>query len=97
MASPNVSFTVGSDERHLVEFSHDKFWGKTVITVDGVPVMKSIKVAGLKLTRTHQFAVGVNETHLVRIDLVRKQFFAGFRPMQVYAYVDGLPVAEGVV
>jgi hypothetical protein len=91
-----LQFQVGVQERHQVTFSFDKFWGKLVITVDGVPIVNELRIASVKLIKTYEFAVGVQERHHVRIDKERKLLFAGFRPQICRAYVDGRLVAEGV-
>jgi len=89
-----MTFVVGVQEQHTVSFSFDKFWGRLTITVDGQSVVDTVQVADLRLVKTWQFTVGVNEQHLVRIDKHRSLVLAGFRPQPVYAYVDGLLVAQ---
>ena len=83
-------------ELHEVVFEFDKFWGKLVITVDGVPVVKDLRLASLDLAKTYSFEVGTTESHQVVIEKRRERFFAGFRPQTVRAFVDGALVAEGV-
>ena len=40
--------------------------------------------------------VGTQEQHAVRIEKHRKQLFGALQPQQVYAFVDGQLVAQGV-
>ena len=88
------SFDVGVHERHQVAFSFDKFWGGLSITVDGEPVRRELRVMSVDLVKRYQFTVGVDERHNVLIEKERKLLFAGFRPQQCRAYVDGQLVAE---
>ena len=91
-----MSFEVGVSEHHMVVFSFDKFWGGLSITVDGVAVVNTVQFASFDLVKTWDFVVGVQERHAVHIEKHRTVLFAGFRPQPVYAYVDGLPVAQAV-
>ncbi|GAA2548082.1 hypothetical protein GCM10010435_16790 [Winogradskya consettensis] len=88
-------FDVGSDERHQVRFTFNKFWGNLSIEVDGVNVVKTLRVASVTLVKSYDFVVGLQEQHHIHIEKHRKQLFAGFRPQLVYAYVDGQLVAQG--
>ncbi len=91
-----MSFDVGADERHHVQFAFNKFWGGLTISVDGVSVVKQIRMFSVSLVKTYEFTVGVSEQHTVRIDKHRKLLFAGVRPQPVLAYVDGQLVAQAV-
>ena len=91
-----MTFEVGVEEKHTVFFSFDKFWGGLSIAVDGNSVVSTTQVFSLNLVASWQFPVGVNEVHHVQIDKHRAVLFAGFRPQPVYAYVDGVVVAQGV-
>ena len=91
-----MSFDVGEVEHHQVVFTFTKSWGGLTITVDGVNVVRSVRLASLNLVKTYDFVVGEQEKHHIRIEKHRKQFFAGFRPQPVYAYVDGHLVAQSV-
>lgn len=90
-----LTFDVGSAERHQVLFAFDKTWGRLTITVDGVSVVDEVRLASLSLTKVYEFTVGTNEQHVVRIEKKRALFLAGFRPQPVTAYVDGVAVAHG--
>lgn len=90
----NMSFVVGTQEQHAVAFSFNKFWGRLTITVDGQSVLDTLRFASLNTVKTWEFEVGVNERHLVRIEKHRAVLLAGFRPQPVYAYVDGVLVAQ---
>jgi len=91
-----MTFEVGTTEKHTVMFSFDKFWGGLTITVDGNSVVNTTLMFGVTLVKSYQFPVGVSEVHHVQIDHHRKLALAGFRPQPVYAYVDGVLVAQGV-
>ncbi|MGO2542017.1 MAG: hypothetical protein ACTH8J_12785 [Specibacter sp.] len=89
-----MTFFVGVQEQHTVAFSFDKFWGRLTITVDGQSVVDTVRFASLSTVKSWEFEVGANERHSVRIDKHRSVFLAGFRPQPVFAYVDGLLVAQ---
>jgi hypothetical protein len=89
-------FEVGEQERHEVTFSFDKFWGKLVISVDGVPITREVRLISVSLVKSYEFVIGTQERHTVRIDKERKLLFAGFRPQICRAYVNGQLVAEAV-
>jgi hypothetical protein len=91
-----LTFDVGETERHQVAFAFNKFWGGLSIKVDGVDVVKTVRLMSIDLIKRYDFVVGTNEQHQVRIEKHRKALLAGFRPQSVYAYVDGYLVAEGV-
>ncbi|MEP6842823.1 MAG: hypothetical protein ABJA11_04830 [Pseudolysinimonas sp.] len=91
-----LNFPVGTAEVHEVVFTFDKFWGFLTITVDGVPVVDTLQLFSARLVSSWTFWVGTSEAHQVRIDKHRKLVFAGFRPQPVVAFVDGIPVAQGV-
>lgn len=90
-----LRFEVGRDERHVVVFRFNKFWGNLSITVDDAIVVRDFRLVSVKLTKSYTFTVGVHERHAVRIDKTRAVAFAGLRPQPVNAYVDGILVAEG--
>ena len=95
MAAFQLTFDVGAMERHRVVFSFDKFFGRLVITVDGVPVTDELRLISASLVKQYRFVVGMNERHEVLIEKHRKLLFAGFRPQLCRAFVDGRLVAEG--
>ncbi|MFF0123824.1 hypothetical protein ACFYP7_31600 [Micromonospora arida] len=87
-------FDVGVQERYEVTFSFSKVWGGLSILVDGQPVRQELRVLSVELVKRYEFVVGQEERHSVLIEKERKQLFAGFRPQQIRAYVDGHLVAE---
>lgn len=89
-------FNVGTNERHRVEFSFNKFWGGLSIKVDGANVVRTVRTASIQLVKRYDFTVGAQEQHQVHIEKHRPLVFAGFRPQPVYAYVDGQLIAQGV-
>ena len=42
-----------------------------------------------RLTRRYEFTVGVAEPHAIVIEIKRKIFLAGFRPMRYRVFIDG--------
>lgn len=89
-----MSFEVGVDERHQVQFSFNKFWGNLSITVDDTNVVRTVRLGSVDLVKRYEFVVGTTEQHHVRIEKHRERLFAGFRPQPVYAYVDDHLVAQ---
>lgn len=91
-----ITFDVGTTEKHVVMFAFDKVWGGVTITVDGNSVVNQTVIMSVSLVRTWKFQVGTTEVHQVQIDKHREAFFAGFRPQPVFAFVDGALVSQGV-
>lgn len=90
-----LEFDVGQHERHHVVYRFNQMWGGLQITVDGVPVVTTVRMFSLSPKNCYEFEVGKSEIHQVRIEKVRRPLFAGFLPQVVTAYVDGVKVAEG--
>lgn len=88
-----LTFPVGA-QKHDVQFSWNQWWGRLSITVDGQSVVDTVRMFSLSTVKTYEFEVGDPERHMVRIEKHRATFFAGFRPQPVYAYVDGVLVAQ---
>ncbi|WP_436524574.1 hypothetical protein [Actinoplanes sp. HUAS TT8] len=91
-----MTFDVGVQERHTVEFFFSKVWGGLSIKVDGVNAVRTVRLQSVSLVKRYDFVVGAEERYAVRIEKHRARLFAGFRPQPVYAYVDGRLAAEGV-
>jgi hypothetical protein len=91
-----LAFEVGHQEKHSVVFTFDKFWGGLSVKVDGVPVVRDLRMFSVDLTKSYRFTVGTSEIHDVHIEKDRSRFLAGARAQPVRAYVDDLLVAEGV-
>ncbi|MBC9943844.1 hypothetical protein ICL81_04795 [Leucobacter sp. cx-328] len=89
-----MSLVVGFEEKHLVEFSFDEFWGGIKITVDGVKVMGTVQILSFSTMKAWEITVGTNEQHHVRFEKRRAQFFAAFKPQPVRVYVDGIFIME---
>jgi hypothetical protein len=89
-----LSFEVGTQEKHLVEFRFDQFWGGLVVTVDNQSIVRELRIMSISLVKTYELVVGRSEQHHVRIDKTRKLFFPGFRSQVVRAFVDGEFVAQ---
>lgn len=91
-----MNIIVGVQEQHHVHFEFDKFWGNLVIAIDGQPLVGTLQMFSVSTVSAWEVVVGVQERHLVRFEKHRKVFFAGFREQPVYAFVDGVCVAQGV-
>jgi hypothetical protein len=89
-----LSFDVGVNERHSVRFSFRKLRGSLVITVDGVPVVRTGRLVSPQRVMRWDFVVGDRERHEVRIEKYRKGRFPALRAQPVCAYVDGRLVAQ---
>ena len=83
------SFTVGTNEKHQVDFSFDQSFGTLEIRVDGQPKVKELRMFSLSLTKRYEFEVGQQERHQVVIEKKRKLFLAGLRPQQYRIFIDG--------
>jgi hypothetical protein len=84
-------FDVGQAERHRVDFSFDRMWGKIKITVDGSLVDTDRLLLSFRLTRRFQFNVGQSEQHAVVIEKTRKPLFGGLLPSDYRVWIDGQP------
>jgi hypothetical protein len=82
------SFMVGVNEQHRVDFSFNQFIGNLEIKVDGQTAINDFRFASLSLTKRYDLMVGINEKHHVAIEMKRKLFLAGFRPMQYRILID---------
>ena len=89
-----MTFSVGTAETHTVVFRFNPFWGDLSITVDGQPVVRTLRLFSLRLLATWTFTVGAEERHTVRIEKRRPLLSAGFRPQTVQAFVEDQLVAE---
>jgi hypothetical protein len=83
-----LQFTVGRRPRYAVQFTHNKFWGRTRITVDGQTVFKQNLPFEESLATVKRHHLNIDE-HEVVIEIERKRAFAGLRPMHYRAFVDG--------
>lgn len=91
-----LSFEVGSTERHHVVFRFNKFWGGMNIEVDHKSVFRGVSIFSMSLTKKYFVSVGAAERHEIRIEKDRALAFAGVRRQPVRAYVDNILVAEAV-
>jgi len=84
---------VGDQEKHQVEFTHEKTWGGVQFSVDGAAVPAGA-TPPLSLNRECVFTllVGEQEKHEVRVQLVRPWLFAAFRRWTYTVFVDGKAV-----
>ncbi|MBN2557889.1 MAG: hypothetical protein JXB33_03930 [Clostridia bacterium] len=88
MYSLKVEFEVGYDEKHIIEFVFDRFWGYVSIKIDDTTYKRKAMINGFRESRTYEFSVGEKEKHRVRIVLVRAALPIGYRECTVWVYVD---------
>lgn len=89
-----LSFKVGSTDQHTVTFSLDQFRERLSITVDGQSVLDTVRFLPVQAVKSYEFEVGTAERHLVRIEKHRDAIWPPFRPQPIFAYVDGVLVAQ---
>jgi hypothetical protein len=89
----HMSFVVGVEERHRVDFELGQLAGVLTIRVDGKPIIRRIHFISLGTTKKFRFVVGEIGRHDVRIEHVRK-LLAVFRSQEVRGYVDGRLVEQ---
>jgi Fas apoptotic inhibitory molecule (FAIM1) len=82
-------FDVGHQERHRVEFSFSRSWGRLKIKVDGSVVVSDQLMFSFKLTKRYEFTVGQAEKHLVAIEKKRSALFGGIIPSTYRVFIDG--------
>jgi hypothetical protein len=83
-----LQFTVGQSPSYAVRFTHNKFWGSTRIAVDGQTVFKQNLPFEESMSTVKRHHLTIDE-HEVVIEIERKRAFAGLRPMDYRAFVDG--------
>jgi len=85
-----MKFTVeiGNKEKQVISYSFNKFWGNVKIAVNGKKIKSDFRLYSLDLTKTYEFAVGVNEKHDIKIQKIRPLIAAGFRSNTYRIYVD---------
>jgi len=86
-----MEFTVeiGENEKQLIFFSFNKFWGNLKILVNEKKVISDFLTFSRGLIRSYEFKVGTNETHEIKIEKIRPQLLAGIRTNTYKVYVDG--------
>ena len=89
-----LRFSVGVEEKHDVLFTYDQVWGRVTLDVDGVTILRDTVVMSFRLVRTWNVVVGTGEMHNVRIEKHRPLLFSFLRPQPLFAYVDGVLVAQ---
>jgi hypothetical protein len=85
-----MKFTVeiGNEEKQVINYSFNKFWGNVKITVNGKKVKDDFRLYSLDLVKTYEFIVGLNERHDIKIQKIRPLFNAGFRSNTYRIFVD---------
>jgi hypothetical protein len=86
-----MKFTVeiGNEEKQVISYSFNKFWGNVLVTVNGEKVKSDLRLYSLKLSKMYEFTVGTIEKHTIKIEKIRPLVMAGFRSNTYRVYVDG--------
>lgn len=86
-----MKFTVeiGEEEKQVISYSFNKFWGNVKITVNGKKIKSDFRLYSLDLSKVYEFNVGLKEKHEIKIEKIRPQFNAGFRSNTYRIFVDG--------
>ncbi len=79
---------IGNEEKQVIDYSFNKFWGNVKITVNGKKIKSDFRLYSVDLTKTYEFAVGVDEKHLIKIEKIRPLSLAGFRSNTYRIFVD---------
>lgn len=87
----HMKFTVeiGENEKQVILFSFNKFWGNLKISVNGKAIIRDIRLFSINLVKPYEFKVGEKEIHNIRIEKIRPLVLAGFRSNDYKIYVDG--------
>ena len=90
-----ITFTVGAEEKTLVEFTRDCFLGKIRIKADGKEVYSN-RIADLStqfemmdMTRCYDVTVGEKEIKKIQIRKTRPRLWPGLRPQTYEVFCDG--------
>jgi spermidine/putrescine-binding protein len=85
-----MKFTVeiGKEEKQVISYSFNKFWGTVKIMVNGKKVKSDLRMYSFDLSKTYEFIVGLNEKHDIKIEKIRPLFNAGFRSNTYKIFVD---------
>ena len=86
-----MKFTVeiGENEKQVIFFSFNKFWGNIKISVNGKTIIRDIRTFSVDLVKSYEFKVGEKEIHNIRIEKIRPLLLAGLRSNEYKVYVDG--------
>ena len=86
-----MKFTVeiGENEKQVIFFRFNKFWGNLKISVNGKTILKDVRMFSVNLVKQYEFKVGQTEIHNIRIEKIRPLIFAVFRTNDYKIYVDG--------
>lgn len=84
------TFSVGNNEKHIVDFNYNQLWGKLKVKVDNKEVMDMLQMwkTPFSTKQPITFEVGDKERHAVKIDKNMFPVFAGFFPCKYEVYVD---------
>ena len=93
-----MKFTVeiGSQEKQVIGYSFNKFWGNVTITVNGKKIKSDFRMFSASLSSIYEFQVGFRERHTIKIEKVRPLVMAGFRSNSYKVYVDDILFEEFV-
>jgi hypothetical protein len=79
-------FTVGENEKHIIKFKLDRFWGSFCVSIDGKPSpIWNVSIVSIPYT----IEVGELEKHTLTMQIMIPTFFALFKNSVIQAIVDG--------
>lgn len=88
-----INLQTGNYEKHNVEFYHNRFWGNTLVKIDGKTVDGSFELFMSK-KKEYKIVVGETEKHSVRFVRTRPKFFPGFKAWKYQVFVDNVLFKE---
>ena len=83
------SVEIGNEEKQLISYHFNKFWGNVKICVNGKKVKSDFRMYSINLSKTYEFNVGLKETHQIKIVKIRPQLNAAFSSNTYQIFVDG--------
>lgn len=86
-----MTFTVeiGTNEKQIIFFSFNKFWGNIKISVNNKTIIRDIIMFSTSLVKPYEFKVGEKEIHNIIIEKIRPLAFAGMRSNDYRVDGDG--------
>lgn len=69
------SIELGETEKHVLDYHFNQFMGRLVVTINQMPVKKSVRLVNEPVFEVHIIFVGMREKHQVRIEKERTSTF----------------------
>ena len=88
-----INFQTGSTEKHEVEFYHNRFWGNTLVKVDGKTINGGFELFMSK-KKEYKIVVGETEKHSVKFLRTRPKLFPGFKAWKYQVLIDDVLFKE---